>query len=105
MGWGRTLLLGDIGNRLDIDDVEQTVAQLRFELNTRRRVQQDVDLRQDERLVRLEADCAEMKLYLATLVRLLIGKGTIDREEFTRFVEIIDRSDGAADGRFGGPLT
>jgi hypothetical protein len=104
MGWGRTLLLGNIGNRLDIDDIEQTVAQLRFQLNARRRVQQDVDQSQDERLLRLETDCAEMKLYLAALVRLLIGKGTIDREEFTRFVDIIDRSDGAADGRFGGSL-
>jgi hypothetical protein len=26
MGWGRTLLLGDIGNRLDIEDTEQDIA-------------------------------------------------------------------------------
>ena len=28
MGWGRTLLLGDIGNRLDIEDTERDIAHL-----------------------------------------------------------------------------
>jgi len=32
MGWGRTLLLGDIGNRLDIDDVEREIADLRRQM-------------------------------------------------------------------------
>ena len=29
MGWGRTLLLGDIGNRLDIEDCERSISALR----------------------------------------------------------------------------
>jgi len=105
MGWGRTLLLGDVGNQMDIQDVEEGVAKLRFELNTRRRVQQDVDRDQDERMAELVSENAELKLYLATLARLLIAKQVVTREEFSRFVDIIDRSDGVADGRYDGEIT
>ena len=35
MGWGRTLLLGDIGNRLDIDDVERDLSNIRKEIETK----------------------------------------------------------------------
>ena len=34
MGWGRTLFLGDIGNRLDIGDCENEVARLRRNLDS-----------------------------------------------------------------------
>jgi hypothetical protein len=32
MGWGRTLLLGDIGNRLDIEDTERDIERLKREI-------------------------------------------------------------------------
>ncbi len=32
MGWGRTLLLGDVGNRLDIGDCEREISSLRTKL-------------------------------------------------------------------------
>ncbi len=88
-----------------VQDVEEGVAKLRFELNTRRRVQQDMDRDQDERMAELASENAELKLYMATLVRLLIAKEVVTREEFSRFVDIIDRSDGAADGRYHGEIT
>ena len=31
MGWGRTFLLGNIGNRLDIEDTERDIAGLKRE--------------------------------------------------------------------------
>ena len=105
MGWGRALLLGDVGNQMDIQDVEEGIAKLRFELNTRRRVQQDVDQDQDERMGELASENAELKLYLATLVRLLISKQVMTKEEFSRFIDIIDRSDGATNGRYNGEIT
>lgn len=32
MGWGRALLLGDIGNRLEIGDLERDVAEMKRQL-------------------------------------------------------------------------
>ena len=34
MGWGRTLFLGDIGNRLDIEDTERDIHGLRRQLTS-----------------------------------------------------------------------
>jgi len=46
----------------------------------------------------------ELKLYLATIIALLIHKGTFTREEFAQVTEIFDREDGAADGQFSGTI-
>jgi len=100
MGWGRTLLLGDIGNRLDIQDCEQDIGRMAAGL----KAGEQADIRQDQRLEMLEADNRELKLYLATAIRLLVAKGVVSAEEFSRFVRIIDRSDGAEDGQFGGDV-
>ncbi|MEM7576723.1 MAG: hypothetical protein AAF328_04530 [Planctomycetota bacterium] len=56
MGWARTLLLGDIGNRLDIGDVEQDLGHLRRRLQQAHR-----DLvTTEQRLVRLERENQEL---------------------------------------------
>ncbi len=52
MGWARTLLLGDIGNRLDIGDAERDIAELGRTLNDKTRR----DASQDRRLEQLEAE-------------------------------------------------
>ena len=64
MGWGRTLLLGDIGNRLDIGDVERDVAALRAEIARTSRI----DVSQDEATRRLSDENAQVKLVVAALV-------------------------------------
>lgn len=86
MGWGRTFFLGDIGNRLDIADTERAIAELRRTLGSKSRVDQS----QDERLIALEHENDQMKLYLASLIRLLVGKGVLSQDELTAFVSIID---------------
>ena len=100
MGWGRTLLLGDIGNRLDIGDCEQDIVALRDQ----QRRQQMTDRSQDARIAALETDSAELTLYVASLVRLLVAKGVMSAEQFSRFVDIVDESDGSSDGKYGGPI-
>ena len=100
MGWGRTLLLGDIGNRMDIQDCEQGIAHLASRL----RAQSSIDGSQDARIDTLAAENRELKLYLAAVIRLLVSRGVVTRDEFARFVDIIDRSDGAEDGQFGGDI-
>ena len=98
MGWGRTLLLGDIGNRLDIADTEQDIARLRHELSTASRK----DMSQDETIDALVNENAEIKLYLASMIRLLTAKGNISREELEAMVEAVDAEDGTVDGKYEG---
>jgi hypothetical protein len=88
MGWTRTLLLGDIGNRLDIGDVESDLQFLR------QRLRENIidDESQAEELERLRGENEEMKLVLATLIRLLATKGVIDEAEIRAV------ADGASSG-------
>jgi hypothetical protein len=100
MGWGRTLLLGDIGNRLDIADTERSIEDLRRELAD----SFSKDMSQDETIQKLVQENAELKLYLASLLRLLARKGAITREELQAVVEAVDAEDGRVDGGFTGKV-
>ena len=86
MGWGRTLFLGDIGNRLDTADTERDIKRLHRKISNKSRV----DQHQEERLKELELENDQMKLYLASLIRLLVSKGTLSQHELHAFVDIID---------------
>ena len=77
MGWARTFLLGDIGNRLDIGDCENNIRELKIALM---QMDQD-DQSQDEELLKLRRDNDELKLYIAALIRLLIHKEVLKAEE------------------------
>ena len=100
MGWGRTILLGDIGNRLDIADCEKMLEEL-YREGTRKNRQNES---QDQRIAALEKENGELMLYLAVLARLLISKDVFTAEEFRRLVEVIDNEDGKADGQYEGDL-
>ncbi|MDX9755004.1 MAG: hypothetical protein RBU29_13655 [bacterium] len=100
MGWGRTFLLGDIGNRLDIEDCEQTIGEMKFHLSQKERL----DENQDDRLAALQRENDELKLYLTVITRLLIAKEVIDREEISRLITAIDSEDGQIDGKFDGAI-
>jgi hypothetical protein len=100
MGWGRTLFLGDIGNRLDIEDTEQDVRRLKRELTG----SYHKDMGQDTKIDRLVKENAELKLYLAAIIRLLTTNGTISPEELEIMVKAVDAEDGAADGQYGGSM-
>lgn len=100
MGWGRTLFLGDIGNRLDIEDTERDIDGLRRQLTSAR----SKDLSRDQRLTRLESENAELKLYLAALLRLLRQKGTVTDDELRSMVHAIDAEDGQIDGTASGEV-
>ncbi len=101
MGWGRTLLLGDIGNRLDIDDVERDLSNIRKEIETKFRA----DMSQDESIRALIEENGQLKLYLASLIRLLLQKGSITKQELTSMITAIDAEDGRPDGKYTGRIT
>jgi len=100
MGWGRTLFLGDIGNRLDIEDTENDIHQLKQRIAGA----QNKNVSQDRIMKELFTEHAQMKLYLASIVRLLLAKGSISKEELEVMVDAIDAEDGEADGMFHGEI-
>lgn len=100
MGWGRTLLLGDIGNRLDIEDAENEIRRLKNEL----RSGYNKDQSQDRKIDALIQENMEIKLYLASVIRLLGNKGHISHDELNEIVGMIDAEDGTSDGRMNRPI-
>jgi hypothetical protein len=87
MGWGRMMLLGNVGQQLDIHDVESAVGQLQAVL----RDTQNLDRRQEQDLSALRQENRELKLYLATLIKLLVAKGVIRQEEVDAAVHAVEK--------------
>ena len=100
MGWGRTLFLGDIGNRLDIEDTEHDIQQLKYKIASA----QNKNVSQDQIIKELITEHAQMKLYLASIVRLLLSKGGISKAELEVMIDAIDAQDGKTDGMFHGNI-
>ena len=100
MGWGRFLLLGDLGQQFDLDDQKAEIEQLRNELNQRRN--SSLDSPGQIRMLQNEND--ELRLYLAALVRILVSKGVITPEQLKQVVETIDTEDGSSDGKHAGKI-
>jgi hypothetical protein len=93
MGWARTLLLGDIGNRLDVQDCEEDIKILKSSLMQ----MNQGDMAQDQDLMNLRRDNNELKLYLSALIRLLTAKKVLTQEEIRKMVHAVDAEDGAID--------
>ncbi|WP_089772560.1 hypothetical protein [Ruania alba] len=98
MGWGRTLLLGDVGNRLDIEDVEASVGNLRSQLNHMHRNRNTRDDSQDaalqaakHRIAELEGEVEDLMLYVTGLAELLVTHAGVPREKVERLVGAVDR--------------
>ena len=100
MGWGRTFLLGDVGNRMDISDCEADIRVLKESLIDFHSEGQNID----SELLVVQRENDHLKLYLAAITRLLIGKGLLSKEEIEKMVDIIDAEDGAMDGKARGDL-
>ena len=86
MGWGRMLLLGNVGQQLDIGDLNNEIAGMQSAFLEN----QQVDLQQAQSLAQLRRENQELKLYLATLMRLLVSKGVLKPEEVETTVRAIE---------------
>lgn len=100
MGWGRTFLLGDVGNRLDISDCEADIRVLKESLMEIHQEGQSID----SELLTVQRENDRLKLYLAAITRLLIRKDLLSKEEIEVMVDIIDAEDGAMDGKARGDI-
>jgi multidrug resistance efflux pump len=95
MGWARTLLLGDIGNRLDIADAEAGIASLQ---RAHDRADRELESRERDITV-LKQELGRQKLAIQALTRFLIEKGVVATAELDDFIAQIDAEDGVVDGR------
>ena len=86
MGWGRMLLLGNVGQQLDIGDLEGVVTEMQGAFLEN----QQVDLTQAKSIAALQRENRDLKLYLATLIRLLVSKGIIKPEEVETVVRAVE---------------
>jgi len=80
------LLLGNIGQQLDISDLSNEIAGMERAVVSN----ESLDHEQGEKIERLEQENRELKLYLATLVHLLVGKGVLKPEEVETTVKAIE---------------
>lgn len=87
MGWGRMLFLGNVGQQLDIGDVENAVNEMQSAFLEN----QQVDLKQERSITELRRENQELKLYLATVVRLLVSKGVLKLEEVEATVNAVEQ--------------
>lgn len=101
MGWGRMLLLGNWGQQMDIEDQKQEIEELRQRLESGAGVR---DATVKSRIVQLEKENGELRLYLAALIKYLGHKGALRQDEFRRLVDAIDTEDGSADGGYKGRI-
>lgn len=87
MGWGRMLLLGDVGQQMDLSDLNGEVSRMQNAFASN----EDLDREQAEAIQQLQAENRELKLYLATLIRLLVAKGVVKPEEVETTVQAVER--------------
>jgi hypothetical protein len=100
MGWGRWLLLGDLGQQLDLADHEAEIENLKKQLQSKPTLPSSVE----QRLETLQRENDELKLYLAAVLRLLVAKRLATVDEIKTVVAAVDREDGVADNKFTGAM-
>ena len=88
MGWGRMMLLGNVGQQLDISDLSNAIGQMQAAVDQT----QNLDRKQERSIEDLRKENHELKLYLATLVKLLVAKEVIRQEEVDAAVQAIDKN-------------
>src|SRR5262245_9614766 len=100
MGWGRMFLLGDIGQQMDLGDLEQEIARLKDRLKASRARDEE----SDREIERLAAENDELRLYVAAILRVLVSKGVVSGNELGELIRSIDAEDGASDKAYRGRI-
>lgn len=100
MGWARWLFLGDLGQQLDLSDRAAEISRLEERLRSAR----NRDAAISEELQRLTVESKELKLYVATIFRVLLDKRLVSPQELEKALREIDLADGVEDGQLKGPV-
>ena len=95
MGWLKHILLGDLGQSMDILEAREVMAgQAALQIQQSKRV---VDANLE--IARLRRRNEQLHLAITALTRHLVAKGVVDAAELASFIDEIDRSDGKEDGK------
>ncbi len=82
------LLLGNVGQQLDIDDIEDDMVQLRARITG----QQSTDRSQDEARSTLWREVTDLELVVGELARLPVANGALPAEAVRQLVRGVDRT-------------
>lgn len=88
MGWGRTLLLGDIGTQMNLNDLEREVTSLHDYLQQSR----TSTASQTQAIRHLVDENHKLKLCFGLLSRLLLAKNIVTREELAGAADLVDQA-------------
>jgi hypothetical protein len=100
MGWGRWLLLGDLGQQMDLAAHQAEIERLKEQIQSNQAVPSSIE----HRLEILQRENDELKLYLAAVIRLMLSKKLAPPDEIKTVVAAVDREDGTEDKKFSGPM-
>lgn len=89
MGWARLLLLGNVGQQMDLDVHDVELGRLRQQAAARRRAFERVDHQVDE----LRQENEQLRLALAGLVRLLVSRNVLTNGDVAQIVGLVESSD------------
>ena len=89
------MLLGDIGNRLDIADAEREISLVR---SSQARSARNLHAREIQ-ISALRDELGRQKLAIQALTRFLVERNVISRSELDDFIAEVDAEDGVIDGK------
>jgi len=82
------LLPRDLGQQIEIEDIEDDVVRLRARLHS----QATVDRSHEAAMLTLRGEVTDLQLMVAELARLLVAGGTLPAEAVQRIVRGLERS-------------
>jgi len=99
MGFLSHILLGDLGQSLDIENTRSAVKDQAMQQarNTSKLFNAGIEID------RLKRQNGELRLAVVALTRFLIERGVVNEGELEAFIREIDREDGTVDGRLASP--
>jgi hypothetical protein len=86
VNWSRLFFTTDLGQQIDIGDIEDDVVRLRARLHEQARA----DATHDQALVTLRREVTELKLLVIELSRLLVSSGAVSKEAIGKLASAIE---------------
>jgi hypothetical protein len=83
MGWMRTLFMGDIGQNLEIEELQQRLDQMRDEKTPAARTQ-------EKQIEALQEETHQLRVRLAVLIKLLVAKNLLTAQEIASMIAALE---------------
>ena len=103
MGFLKHILLGDIGQSIDIMDQQRAISTYAATQEKISRSNASTQLQQTRRIQELQQQCAQLHLAVTALTQFLIQRSLINESELRSFIDSVDASDGTIDGKLAFP--